>query len=58
MLESLKTGKNYFAVSEWKAVPDLSKKTPQIRSEPVARRPAAADRGRVARGARRQDKFS
>lgn len=37
MLESFKTGRNYFAVSEWKAVPDLSKKMPQIRSEPVIR---------------------
>ncbi len=50
MLESLKTGKNYFAVSEWKAVPDLSKKTPQIRSEPVARE--ARGSGPAPRGSR------
>jgi len=50
MLESLKTGKNYFAVSEWKAVPDLSKRTPQIRSEPVARETRAS--GPAPRGSR------
>ena len=48
MLESFKTGRNYFAVSEWKAVPDLSKKTPQIRSEPVVRE--ARSSGPVPRG--------
>ena len=42
MLESFKTGRNYFAVSEWKAVPDLSKKTPQIRSELVIREARAS----------------
>lgn len=42
MLESFKTGRNYFAVSEWKTVPDLSKKTPQIRSEPVIREARAS----------------
>jgi hypothetical protein len=42
MLESFKTGRNYFAVSEWRTVPDLSKKTPQIRSEPVVREARAS----------------
>ncbi len=35
MLESLKTGRNYFVISEWKGSADLSKKTPQIRKESV-----------------------
>jgi hypothetical protein len=33
MIESLKTGKSYLVISEWKSVPDLSKKVPQIRKE-------------------------
>ena len=37
LLESLKTGESYFAVSEWKAVADLSKDVPQIRKEIVRR---------------------
>lgn len=37
LLESLKTGQSYFAVSEWRAVADLSKQVPQIRKEPVKR---------------------
>lgn len=49
MLESFKTGRNYFVVSEWKAVPDLSKKTPQIRSELVVREARAS--GPAPRGA-------
>ena len=37
LLESLKTGQSYFAVSEWRAVADLSDKVPQIRKEAVRR---------------------
>lgn len=37
LLESLKTGQSYFAVSEWKAVADLSKEVPQIRKDAVKR---------------------
>ena len=35
MLESLKTGRSYFVISEWNGSADLSKKTPQIRKESV-----------------------
>jgi hypothetical protein len=35
MLESLKTGRTYFVISEWKSSADLSKKLPQIRKECV-----------------------
>jgi hypothetical protein len=35
MLESLKTGRSYFVISEWKGSADLSKKFPQIRKESV-----------------------
>ncbi len=35
MIESLKTGKSYFVVSEWKGLADLSKKIPLIRKEVV-----------------------
>jgi hypothetical protein len=35
MLESLKTGRSYFVISEWKSSADLSKKVPQIRKECV-----------------------
>jgi hypothetical protein len=35
IVESLKTGKNYFAISEWKGSADLSKKVPLIRKEAV-----------------------
>ena len=37
LLESLKTGQSYFAVSEWRAVADLSREVPQIRKETVKR---------------------
>jgi hypothetical protein len=37
LLESLKTGQSYFAVSEWKAVADLTRDVPQIRKEAVKR---------------------
>ena len=35
MLESLKTGRSYFVLSEWRSSADLSKKVPQIRKECV-----------------------
>jgi hypothetical protein len=35
MLESLKTGRSYFVVSEWRGSADLSKKVPQIRRESI-----------------------
>jgi len=35
MLESLKTGRSYFVISEWKGSADLSKKVLQIRKESV-----------------------
>jgi hypothetical protein len=35
MLESLKTGRSYFVISEWKGAADLSKRIPQIRKESV-----------------------
>jgi hypothetical protein len=37
LIESVRSGLAYFIVSEWKAVPDLSGKTPQIIKEPVVR---------------------
>ena len=40
MLESLKTGKSYLIISEWKGVADLSKKIPQIRKESVSNKKA------------------
>jgi len=41
MLESLKTGRSYFVISEWKATADLSKKVPQIRKECIAAKKSA-----------------
>jgi len=35
-VESLKTGKHYFVISEWKGLADLSKKVPLIRKEAVS----------------------
>src|SRR5215831_6163797 len=35
MVESLKSGRSYFVISEWKSTADLSKKLPQIRKECV-----------------------
>ena len=35
IIESLKTGKNYFVISEWKGLADISKKVPLIRKEAV-----------------------
>ncbi len=36
IVESLKTGKSYFVVSEWKGLADLSKKIPLIRKEAIS----------------------
>ena len=38
IIESLKTGKSYFVISEWKGLADLSKKMPLIRKEVVTDR--------------------
>ena len=35
IVESFKTGKHYFVISEWKGLADLSKKAPLIRKEAV-----------------------
>ena len=35
IVESLKSGKSYFVISEWKGSVDLSKKVPLIRKEAV-----------------------
>jgi len=37
-IESLKTGRSYFVISEWKGVADLSKKVPLIRKEAIGNR--------------------
>ena len=36
IVESLKSGKHYFVISEWKGLADLSKKVPLIRKEAVS----------------------
>jgi hypothetical protein len=38
IVESLKTGKSYFIISEWKGLADLSKKIPLIRKEAVSKK--------------------
>jgi len=43
ILESLKTGRTYFVISEWKGAADLSKKMPLIRKEVVTSRRQTAD---------------
>ncbi len=35
MIESLKSGKTYFVISEWRGLADVSKKMPLIRKEAV-----------------------
>ena len=35
MLESLKTGRSYYSVVEWRAVADCAGKTPQVKKESV-----------------------
>jgi len=37
IVESLKTGLSYYAISEWRGVADFSGKKPQLRREPVTR---------------------
>ena len=37
MLESLKTGLNYYSIVEWRAIADCAGKAPQVRKEPVAK---------------------
>jgi len=36
LLEAMRTGLNYYTVSEWKAIPDFSGKHPQILKQAVA----------------------
>ncbi len=38
LIESLKTGVNFFAVTEYRAVPDLTGKTPRIQKEAVRKK--------------------
>jgi hypothetical protein len=38
IVESLKTGKSYFVISEWKGLADLTKKDPLIRKEAVTQK--------------------
>jgi hypothetical protein len=38
IVESLKTGRTYFVISEWKGSADLSRKVPQIRKEAIGNR--------------------
>lgn len=40
IVESLKTGRSYFAISEWKGLADLSKRNPMIRKEAVGNKKA------------------
>ena len=35
IVESLKTGRSYFVISEWKGLADLSRKVPLIRKEAI-----------------------
>lgn len=35
MLESLKTGRTYYSVIEWRAVADCAGRAPQVKKEPV-----------------------
>jgi hypothetical protein len=39
LIESLRTGLSFFAVSEWKAIPDFSGKNPQILKQTVITKP-------------------
>jgi hypothetical protein len=43
LIESLKTGKSYFVISEWKGSADLSKKMPLVRKEAVAHKRSQSD---------------
>jgi hypothetical protein len=42
IVESLKTGRSYFVISEWKGLADLSKKDPLIRKEAVGKRASSS----------------
>lgn len=42
IVESLKTGRSYFVISEWKGLADLSKKDPLIRKEAVGNKRASS----------------
>jgi len=35
ILESLKSGRSYYSVTEWRAVADCTGKSPQVKGEPV-----------------------
>lgn len=37
MLESLKTGRNYYSIVEWRAIADCAGKAPQVKKEPVGK---------------------
>ena len=39
LIESLRTGLSFFAISEWRAIPDFSGKNPQILKQTVASKP-------------------
>jgi len=43
LIESLKTGKSYFVISEWKGLADLSKKMPLIRKEVISHKKPQSD---------------
>ena len=38
IVESLKTGRSYFVISEWKGLADTSRRVPLIRKEAVAKK--------------------
>jgi hypothetical protein len=40
IVESLKTGRSYFVIAEWKGSADLSKKVPLIRKEAIGNKKA------------------
>ena len=42
IVESLKTGRSYFAISEWKGLADLSKRVPLIRKEAIGNKKASS----------------
>jgi hypothetical protein len=35
LLESLKSGRSYYSVTEWRAIADCTGKAPQVKGEPV-----------------------
>jgi hypothetical protein len=40
IVESLKTGRSYFVISEWKGLADVSRKVPLIRKEAIGNKKA------------------